>query len=252
MNHHLTIACRPTDTLRAYVLIVLAALFSFCFGQSLATAQPAEPVGMEFSLVGLGALPDKLSFRDKSKIVTFELPKSGRGEPIRYGGASPLVLFTERIDAEGKTIQVPVASISYSANWTRVLAVLVSGGREDAPIRTLAFDDSPEGFPVDHARLFNFYSRELAVSNDGKVEQIASGDSSLFQLQNRNGRTWMKLAARKGDAWQPLPAYVTQITPGMRLLVFAYEQRTPEGVMEPIYRTINETPPALPQEVAMR
>ena len=214
--------------------------------------------GIQMSVVGLGSLPPALFFQDEGKIVTIPLPKSGRGAEIRYKGLSPLVLFQETTDAQGKKIRVTKATVTYSPDWKKVLVVLISDGNPDDLFKAMAFDDSNEGFPSEHVRLFNFFPTKVAISADGGITQLEMGESQLLPFPTRDhyGRIWMKLAALRSGKWEILPIYITQIKANMRLLMFAYEQRTESGSMETIYRTITEIVPvdpnAKPKTVALR
>jgi len=219
-----------------------------------APARAADNAGITLSVVGLGELPPSLLYKDGGRTLALDIPTSGRGAPVAYGGSPPLVLFKEVVDATGNKTTVPVATVEFSPSWTRVLAVLVSGGKADSPIRALAFDDGAAGFPAGYARLFNFYASDIAVSNNGRISEVASGKSALLPLVNHSGRAWMKLATRNGAGWSSLPTFVTQIKPDDRLLVFAYEIRTESGIQQ-VYRTITQNlPPPKPAgaDVAMR
>ena len=236
------------------VLSVVCCLFA-----TVAFAQPApdpEPNGVSISIVGLGDLPGALRFQQGGKVMNAGIPAGGRGVSFHYKGPAPLVLFEELVDAAGKITRVPRATASYPAEWKKVLLVLLPGDTKDGMLRAFTFDDSREGFPPDHVRLFNFYFSAVAVSANGTIDQIEPGTSKLLALPARDslGRIWMKLAALRGGHWEVLPTWITQSPSSARLLMFAYEQRNEGGALIPVYRTLTEVvpPEEAPANVVMR
>ena len=207
--------------------------------------QPAAPEdmgGVEISLVGLGEFPSSVKIAFGKRVLDVGVPSSGKGPAFRYRGASPLVFFREVTDAEGKVQRVPIATVEYPAAWKKVLIVLISGGHtaDGWTFGAQAFDDSREGFPVGHARIFNFYPGTLALNSGGDVAQVPSRQSRLVKLQGAKSRVWMKVALQRESRWETLPAFVTQVAPGSRLLIFAYEEAGDAGRVECTYRTIAE------------
>lgn len=224
-------------------------LFSFLlFFPLVVVAAPGQPVaageaaGVEISLVGLGDLPAAVKVADGRGTLDIGVPASGRGASFRYRGASPLVFFREMTDAEGQIRRVPIATVEYPAGWKKMLIVLISGGHtgEDWRFDAQAFDDSAEGFPAGHARVFNFYQTTLALNNGGEVAQVPPRQSRLVALRGAGKRVWMKMAVQRAAEWETLPAFVTQVAPDSRLLVFAYEAPGDAGRIERTYRSISE------------
>ncbi|HEY9247828.1 MAG TPA: hypothetical protein VIO38_01800 [Rariglobus sp.] len=211
-----------------------------CLSSGAALSQPpaAEERGVEISLVGLGALPERVKIADGKRGRDVSVPASGRGQPFRHTGAPHLVFVREETDAEGNVRLVPVAEVTFSPAWKKVLVVLMSAGQ--GRFNAQAFDDSAEGFPPGFARVFNFYKSTLAVNNGAGLAEIAPGASELMQLHGARTRMWMKVAVRRPQEWELLPTFVTQVAPNTRLLLFAYEAPGDEGVMEQRYRSITE------------
>lgn len=206
-------------------------------------AQSAPPApGVEVSLVGLGALPSSVKVADGNRVLELGVPAGGKGAPFRYRGASPLVFFREVTDAEGAVRRVPVASADFTASWGRTMVVLVATGKDahGPTFAARAFDDSAEGFPAGHARVFNFYPDTLALNNGGRTAQVPARESRMVALDVAGSRVWMKLALQRADSWEALPPLITQVAPGMRLLVFAYAERGDAGRVENTCRTIAE------------
>lgn len=203
---------------------------------------PASAAGVEIALVGLGELPVAVKIADGSRVLDIGVPVGGKGPAFRYRGPSPLVFFREEIDAEGAARRVPVSSAEFSPGWGRVLVVLVATGRDAAGHRfaAQAFDDSAAGFPAGHARVFNFHAGTLALNSGGQVARVPARESRLIGFNAARNRLWMEVALERAGQWEPLPAIVTQVAPGSRLLVFAYEERGDAARVERTYRTISE------------
>lgn len=222
-----------------------ACLFAAASSAKADDAEPAAASGVSISIVGLGELPASLRFQQGGKVLNAPIPAGGRSAAFRYTGGTPLVLFEEVTDAEGKVMRVPRATAAFSEDWKQILLVLLPGDNPAAMLRPFTFDDSREAFPPEHVRLFNFYFSAVAVSANGTIDQIEAGTSKLLPLPPRDslGRIWMKMAALRNGRWEVLPTWITQCPPSARLLTFAYEQRNGAGDLMPVYRTISETPP---------
>lgn len=223
-------------------------LFFVCLGclpSGVALSQPLPvepPAGMEISLVGLGELPPAVKIAEGTRVLEVAVPPDGRGASFHYRGKPPLVFFREVTDTEGKVRRVPIATVEYSSAWKKTLVVLLSAGRtaEGVNFTAQAFDDSAEGFPAGHARLFNFFRSTLAANSGDGVEQVPPRGSQLIALKGARARVWMKLAVQRPDSWEVLPTFVTQVAPNTRLLIFAYEAPGDGGAMERTYRSISE------------
>ncbi|GEM_PF-4153127 len=221
----------------------LVCLGCLSLGVAISQPLPAEsPAGLEISLVGLGELPPTVKIADGTRVLEVAVPSSGRGDPFFYRARTPLVFFREVADAEGKVQRVPIATVECSPAWEKALVVLVANGRTagDLVFTAQAFDDGSEGFPVGHARLFNFFRSTLAVNSGGGLEQVPAFQSRLVALSGSRARVWMKLAVQRPENWEVLPTFVTQVAPNTRLLIFAYEAPGDGGAMERTYRSIAE------------
>lgn len=234
-------------------------VFRFCLGlvgvlpAGSAFAQSSDTTmlrSVSISIVSFGNVPKGIEFQDGNKVVAPAIVPYARSAPFQYSGGAPFVLFKETTDANGQPVRVTLATVNYPATWKKILIVLSAGAR-GGPLYAQAFDDGDDAFPAGHIRLLNFHPQTIAVSTGSSVQQIVPGQSREFALPalDDHDSVLLKLAIQRNDQWQELPPWSIQTRPTIRVLVFAYEKTTQNG-LQSFYLTIREAlPPPKPKSM---
>lgn len=199
---------------RSFICLLFLSLFS---GVTNASA-------LEFHLVSWDGEITDLNYAQGTKAVPVEACESLLSPPYQWTGTGPLVLF-RKIQHEGKTVRMPVATLTPPAGLTNAILLLSATDSSHTAYSGLWIDNSLDARPLQSTTYYNL-SHYLIGIRLGNEEYTVAPQSSRTQLTDTSvQRMLLKAAAKTASGWEIIASTSQTVRPGRRTLVFLRDGR---------------------------
>lgn len=248
--------------MRACLLPLFLALGTF------AVAQEARPVKCRFlAFKGKEAKTSVLTVSSSGAQVTCPLPANNLSKPIVCFAENNTIGFVN--ETGGKII----AKATIPAGVNSAFLVFVPGPAEAAPAtpaatgsektaqaaprqdatpswRVLVIADTPQNFPDGGAYIANFYNSDIRFIVGEHKGMLKAGGAHGYAMPKKLDEFNMAptvFELQKGDKWRCASESALRFLPGMRYLIFAYQDPVTGRARINTYQDIAETPAVVAQ-----
>ena len=194
----------------------------------LSSAQDVRKVNCRFVCCGGTAPPPPLiNAFDKDIEVTCTIPTNTFSEPVECCAKSNVISF---LSSERRK---PMASAKIPEQVKAAILVFIPAGKssDTAPWRVFVIEDTIKNFPDGGAFVANLCTQDVRFSIGEKTIILKSGtDHGFARPATRDAFNMAPVIFQfqKNDEWRTISETLLRFVPGMRHLIFAYLDPSPD------------------------
>ncbi len=199
------------------------------FSPAIICAEDAHPVRCRF--LSFGAAEDPvglLTLNEKGAEIPCPLPTGALSKPVVCFAKDNLIAFFA-----ATADKLPVATATIPAGLSAVLLIFVpvphkpgDATAKSANWRVLVIEDSPKNFPDGGAFVANFYKQDIRFiigEHKGMLHAAGSHGYPLPEQRNAFNMAPVVFELLQDDKWNVASESAMRFIPGIRYLIFAYE-----------------------------